>query len=124
MRSLPADVRQWWMWEAAYDTGEIIQQFDSASRTGEKSVDVLDKEKVKRFSLLPYNPARNQRIDCIINLELGDRFIAYWLVNVAPLQERRWVVGIERGGVTFLTVIDADCNTIITTNEDTAFMPQ
>jgi hypothetical protein len=97
----------------------------------------LPKEEVESFSLYPiavtrkYCPWFQKPIVVKLDLEAGDRFISHWLVThtlgyhtaagVMDFRLRRHVVGIERDGVYFSTVISPSGLITIVTDENQSY---
>lgn len=108
------------VWEAEDVEGAIVRQFDEvafqmALRDDEfvlpvdpllrLSVDALDRERIRKFKLLAtalakkLNPVLSPEIFVEPNLESGERFKSYWLVDHNVNTGRkifRTVIGIER----------------------------
>jgi len=94
------------------------------------SASELPKEEVSAFVLFPiamtrkYCPWFQKPIVVTLDLEAGDRFIAHWLVDHTPKTDykiHRHVVGIERDGVKFSTVISPSGLITIVTNENQSY---
>jgi hypothetical protein len=131
------------MWEARYDDGRVVRQFDDVNFTRAMtdadfvppeslrlSVDSLEKEHVSQFTLYPIAMTRSkstwfqQPIDVYLDLKQGDRFISSWLTDYSPKAGyvlRRSVIGIERNGTRLLTIISPSGRITICSNENQSF---
>lgn len=138
------DGRMLFIWEAKYDTGELVRQFDEVvftrALTDENymppddtriSVDSLDKSKVVQFSLYPVAMTRklapwfSQPV--VVNLQpsKGEKLVNFWVVDEQFNPRRkmyRTVVGIEVCGENkILTVICPSGKIVVTRSEDLSF---
>lgn len=131
------------VWEAEYDDGRVVRQFDDVNflramtdadfvppEDLRLSVDTLEKEHVSQFTLLPIAMTRKrtpwfqQPIGVLLDLPRGDRFVNYWLTDFTPRTGytiRRNVVGIQRNGATLLTIISPSGRISVCSNDNHSF---
>ena len=131
------------VWEAKYDDGRVVRQFDDVNFTRAMtdadfvpsedlrlSVDALEKEHVSQFTLYPIAMTRNrapwfqQPISVYVDLEKGDRFVSAWLTDYTPKTGyviRRSVIGIDRNGTRLLTVISPSGRISVCSNDNQSF---
>jgi hypothetical protein len=135
--------RAMFLWEAKYDSGETVRQFEEVVFTRaitdysyvppeetRISVDSLDKSKIVQFSLYPTAITRilapwfSQPIVVNIHPESGERLVNFWVVDEQHNPDRklyRTVVGIETGDSKILTVICPSGKIVVTKNEDLSY---
>jgi hypothetical protein len=131
------------LWEARYDDGRVVRQFDDInwmramtddgfvpSEDLRLSVDSLEKEHVSQFILHPIALTRKELswfqrpIEIRLDLKKGDRFVSHWLTDFSPRTGyvlRRTVVGIEREGVSVLMVISPSGSIVMCSNENQSY---
>lgn len=116
------------VWQALYDDGGVVDQFEPhimmrvvkdpsfiPSLELAISTAVLDRERVKKFTLIPTayamlnTPWFKDLIDCNIRLQDGERFIANWLTDdniTLGIKISRSVIGVElKSGEKLFTII-------------------
>lgn len=133
------------VWEAEDVEGAVIRQFDEvafqmALRDDEfvlpidpllrLSVDVLNRERIKKFKLLAtalakrLNPSLLPEIFVEPNLEGGERFVSYWLTDhnmTTDTRIRRTVIGVECDGTKSLKVISPSGNIVECNSDDMSY---
>lgn len=138
------DSGKWaYTWVVEYADGEIIYQLDEPELirvlsgtyipTDWKSVDVLDVNKVKKFTLLPTGVAKElapwiRPFQLVVDLKAGEKFIAHWTYDVNIITGARvcrHVIGVAKlvkgSSVKFLTVISPSGAVTVCTNTNQSF---
>lgn len=132
------------VWQALYDDGGVVDQFephimmrvvkDSSfipSLELAISTSVLDRERVRKFTLLPtayakvFTPWFKDSIECNIRLDQGEKFIANWLTDdnvTLGIKISRTVIGVEtKSGEKFFTILSPSGRVTLATTTNVSY---